>query len=284
MPVVCGVVGAGSILIFRTSSPPVPGMDFEDNGRRLETEQQQYGAGHTQDRKKCDPKTTAPQHSGKKTGPGKPTVAFQPELGECPRDVYVERVGRCVLAGIVAPAAVVAEVGQVDQVLTRKRPYFEFANLRFVHDIDAQPFGRGVVGVHQGFAATEKVGIGSGQMKRSPQRRLKPATVRFHPFPKIGRLPDSGSGQLLVRAAAGDPQQVIPEFVLEIGSGQVVAGAFMQVSQVAGLAAVAAPEMPGSALEQQDPHPGLPRRHGRAERSVAAANDKDVKGLLQINV
>jgi hypothetical protein len=44
------------------------------------------------------------------------------ELGQRPRDIQHEFMGRGILAGVVAVAAIVAEVGQVVQVLTCKDP------------------------------------------------------------------------------------------------------------------------------------------------------------------
>jgi hypothetical protein len=60
------------------------------------------------------------KHAGQKTRPGKILVYLKPELGEGLGDVYSELMRRGILAGIITPAAIVAEVGQVFQILLRE--------------------------------------------------------------------------------------------------------------------------------------------------------------------
>src|SRR5207249_5440737 len=80
--------------------------------------------GHRQ-QKKCkacrsnqaDDKPVALESPSKSAGPGVSPVSLAPDLREHLREVELELVRRRVLAGVVARAAVVAEVGEISEVI-----------------------------------------------------------------------------------------------------------------------------------------------------------------------
>ena len=67
-----------------------------------------------------------------------------------------------------------------------------------------------------------------------------------------------------------------PVLVCGIGTGERVRRTLVHAAQVAGVAAVAAAEVPGGGFQQQDARAGRARRQSGAQRRIAAARDEDV--------
>ena len=70
--------------------------------------------------------------------------------------------------------------------------------------------------------------------------------------------------------------QIFEELVFPIRSGEVIVSRVMSIPQIAGVTAVAAPEMFGCALENQYRCPRLPGRHGRTQCGIASADDQNI--------
>ena len=146
-----------------------------------------------------------------------------------------------------------------------------------IEDGHPQTFSKGVVGVHERLAAPEKKRIGTGQVQCSAHGRLEAAPVLHHPHPNILGFPDGVPGQVFVGSAFGYQQQVIHELVFEVRARQVGIAAFVKVAQVARVAAVSAPKLPGGAFEQEHRCARLSGRHRGAQRGIAAADYQDVE-------
>jgi hypothetical protein len=76
--------------------------------------------------------------------------------------------------------------------------------------------------------------------------------------------------------------QVIPELVLEVGTGQVFIPLFVQIAEIARVSPVAAQKMLGGTFEHENLRTCLLCGHRGAERGIASANDQYVEGLGQV--
>ena len=88
----------------------------------LEQEGQQQHHGHAQRRYQRYQKSVVLKKTFHGLRPGELAVGFQPKLGHGPGHVQGKLVGRRILAGVVTAAAIVAQVGQILQILPVKRP------------------------------------------------------------------------------------------------------------------------------------------------------------------
>jgi hypothetical protein len=149
-------------------------------------------------------------------------------------------------------------------------------NRGFVFDFDAEVRGGVVVGVEQGFAAAEEEGVGARELQGAAEGGLPAHAVALHPFAEVLGLADGLAGQGLVGLAAGDLEEVLVELVLGVVADEVVVGADVHLTDVAGVAAVAAAEVLGRGFEDEDAAAGSPRFHGGAERGVAATDYHDI--------
>src|SRR6266699_3050101 len=96
-------------------------------------------------------------------------------------------------------------------------------------------------------------------------------TVGGHPIPQLLGVLNRQSGKTLVRLAAGDLPEVFPEFLLAVRAGDVRRRRLMHVTNIAGVAAVAAAKVLGGALQHKHSRAGPSRRNGGAEPRIAAA-------------
>jgi hypothetical protein len=79
---------------------------------------------HRETRNQRQPQRQAAAMEGprQRSGPGQPLPAVLPDLGQHGGDVHRELVRRCVLAGVIAAAAVVAEIGELGDVAVGEGP------------------------------------------------------------------------------------------------------------------------------------------------------------------
>ena len=152
----------------------------------------------------------------------------------------------------------------------------EITDFGAVNNHHAQLLGRGIVGVHQRLAAPQKKSIGSRQVQGTAHGGLKVAPAGLHPGAHVVRFADGEAGQGFIGFAAGDAHQIIKKFRLRIGAGQKTGTAVMQVTQVAGVAAVAAPKRFRCTLQQQHRRAGLAGRHCGTQGGVTTTDHQQV--------
>ena len=77
----------------------------------------------------------------------------------------------------------------------------------------------------------------------------------------------------LIGLSASYLEQIVPEFVSEIGPTETVITALVQITDIPRVSAIAAPKMLGSAFKQQDLNTDFPCGHCSTECGIAPTND-----------
>ena len=161
---------------------------------------------------------------------------------------------------------------------------FSSSHFGFVKNLDAELGRRVVVGVHHRLAAAEHEQIAARQMERAAQRLLPAHAVGRHPIAKRFRFANHQSGQPLVGRAAGDAAQILPKLLFAVSIGDEFGGRPVHITNIAGVAAVAAAKISRRAFEHNHPGPGAPRRDRRAQRRIAAAGNKHVIRMIKASI
>ena len=146
-----------------------------------------------------------------------------------------------------------------------------------VTHLDTELLSAAVVSVHQCLAAAHEERIGARQMQRARQRRLKAHAVLAHPAAAARGLTDRQARHAFGGQAAGDLEQVLPEFFFGVGFGQHVLRRVMHATQVARVHRVAAAPLARRRLEHQHAGAGFARHQGRAQGSVAATDHQNIQ-------
>ncbi|OIQ67234.1 hypothetical protein GALL_511900 [mine drainage metagenome] len=153
---------------------------------------------------------------------------------------------------------------------------FQIEDFRVVEDLDAKLLGGQIERVQHRPAAAEEERVGPAEAERAAERRLPAHALFDDPVQDVLGLPDHVARKLLVGLAAGDAEQVFPEFLLGIGPGEDLGRRIMGAAHVAGVAGVAAAIELRRALKHQHGGAVAPCGDRGAQRGVAAANHQHV--------
>ena len=96
------------------------------------------------------------------------------------------------------------------------------------------------------------------------------------------RLVDHEAGERLVGVAAGHAQEVVAEFLLGIGPGQILGRRIMGAAHIAGVAGVAAAIEFRRNFQHQHRGAGPPRADRGTQCGIAAADHQHVKFTIEI--
>src|SRR6266536_320341 len=107
-------------------------------------------------------------------------------------------------------------------------------------------------------------------------------TVGGHPIPQLLGVLNRQAGETLVRLASGYLPEVFPKLLLRVRAGNIIGGSAVHITNVTGVAAVAAAKILGGALQYKHSRAGPSRRNGGAEPRIAAANNQHVEGLCRV--
>ena len=151
-----------------------------------------------------------------------------------------------------------------------------------VDDPNPETVRRGVVAVHERLAAAQKERVGSSQMQRTAQRRLKTDTESPHPLRTARRSTNGEMRQRFVGFMPADLEQVGHKFVFRVRVAQQLAGHGVHAPEVARVATVSAAEVPWRALDDNDARASFARRQRGAQARVAAAEHCDVVDFLLV--
>jgi hypothetical protein len=84
-------------------------------------------------------------------------------------------------------------------------------------------------------------------------------------------------GRIFVGIPFGDPAEVFPEFVLQVGAGQVFVGPFVIIAKIARVTTVAAAKFPGGGEGISSSKTVAPDSQAViAARSIAASDDQHI--------
>ena len=148
---------------------------------------------------------------------------------------------------------------------------------RFVKHADTQCLRRAVIGVHQTFPAAQEKGVGARQRKRAGQRWLEPDTMTFHPGQALLGTANGQARKVFVSLAVGHLHEIGEVFVFAVAVRQRPEWPIVHAAEIARVAGVSAAIGLRRSLQYQYPSAGFRSRHGRAQSSVSAANDDDIK-------
>jgi hypothetical protein len=158
----------------------------------------------------------------------------------------------------------------------------EIDDFGLVGDLDAELLGGPVQRIEHRPAAAQEEGIGAAEAERPAERRLETHALRGDPIEHRLRFADHVAGQRLVGVAAGHPHEIVEEFVLGVGTGQLLGGGVVGAAHVAGVPGVAAAVEFRRDFKHQHRGAGPPRADGGAQRSIAAARHQHVVFFGQI--
>ena len=153
---------------------------------------------------------------------------------------------------------------------------FEVEHFGVVENVDAELFGGEIERVQHRPAAAEEERIGPPEAERAAERGLPAHALFDDPVQDVLELRDHVARQFLVGLAAGDAQQVFPEFLFGIGPGEDVGRRIMGAAHVAGVAGVAAAIEFRRAFQHQHRGAAAPRADRGAQRGIAAADHQHV--------
>ena len=83
-------------------------------------------------------------------------------------------------------------------------------------------------------------------------------------------------GRIFVGIPFGDPAEVFPEFVLQVGAGQVFVGPFVIIAKIARVTTVAAAKFPGGEGISSSKTVAPDSQAVIAARSIAASDDQHI--------
>ena len=132
-------------------------------------------------------------------------------------------------------------------------------HLGVVEHLHAELLGGQIQRIEHRPAAAEEERIGPPQAQRAAERGLPAHALLDDPVQDVLGFPDHEARQFLVGLSAGDALQILPEFLLRIGSGENVGRGVMGAAHVAGVAGVAAAIKFRRAFQHQHRGTGPPR-------------------------
>ena len=159
----------------------------------------------------------------------------------------------------------------------------EVEHFGVIANLDAELFGGQVQRVQHRPAAAEEERIGAPEAERAAERRLPAHALLDDPVQDVLGLADHVPRQLLVGLAAGDAQQIFPEFLFGIGPGEDVGRRVVGAAHVAGVAGIAAAIELRRAFQHQHRGAEPPRADRGAQRGVAAADHQHIVFTSQVD-
>ena len=153
---------------------------------------------------------------------------------------------------------------------------FDRIDRRVVANRHAQGFGTAIVRVDQRLAATHEKRIGARHVECAGKRRLEMHAVLAHPVAAGRRGADREARELFVGDAAGDLEQVLPEFLFRIGVHEDILRCLVHAAEVARVLRIAAAPFAWRGFEQHDAGTGFACHQRRAQRSVAATDHQHI--------
>jgi hypothetical protein len=152
-----------------------------------------------------------------------------------------------------------------------------------VGDIDTELFRREIEGVEHRPAAAEEERIGPAEAEGAAERGLEADALLGDPGQHLLRFMDHEPGQILVGTALGDQEEIVPELILGVGTGEDFGRGVVGAAHVAGVARVAAPVELGRPFQDKHRGAGVPGADRRAERRISPAYHQDVVSTFRID-